>query len=372
MIYRSFQDKKLSALGMGGMRLPMQDGAIDEAAVFEMVDCAMAGGVNYYDTAWGYHDGQSEIVMGKALRRHPRDSYYIATKFPGYDLRNMDKVERIFEEQLRKTGMEYFDFYLFHNVNELNIDHYLDDEKYGIYSYLKKQRANGRIRHLGFSAHGSLEVMERFLAAYGKDMEFCQLQLNWVDWEFQKAKEKVALLRRWNIPVWVMEPVRGGKLAALSRENTAKLRALRRSETAPGWAFRFIQTLDEVVVTLSGMSNMQQMQENIRTFETSQPLNSEEWATLLDIGREMTRGVPCTACRYCTTHCPQGLDIPTLMELYNEHAFAGSGFLIPMRLKVLGKGKQPADCLGCRGCEALCPQGIKISEVLGDFAGKLK
>lgn len=374
MIYRSFQDLKLSALGMGCMRLPVVDGkdiCIDEAAVARMVDYAMEHGVNYYDTAWGYHGGQSELAMGKALNRHPRESYYIADKFPGYDLRNMDKVESIFEEQLRKTGMEYFDFYLFHNVNELNIDCYLDDETYGIYTYLKQQKENGRIRHLGFSAHGSLQVMERFLAAYGKDMEFCQIQLNWVDWDFQKAKEKLELLRRWNIPVWVMEPLRGGKLAALSAENTAKLTALRPEESVPGWAFRFLQSLDQVVVTLSGMSDLAQLQENIRTFETHRPLNSEEWGALMDLSRELTRGVPCTACRYCTTHCPQGLDIPGLIELNNEHAFAGSGFLVPMRLKVLGKGKQPADCLGCRSCEAVCPQNIKISEVLRDFAGRL-
>ncbi|MBR2934506.1 MAG: aldo/keto reductase [Oscillospiraceae bacterium] len=373
MVYRTFQNIKLSALGMGGMRLPvLEDKSVDQSAVNDMVDCAMAGGINYYDTAWGYHNGQSETALGAALRRYPRERYYIADKFPGYDLRNMDKVESIFPEQLNRTGMEYFDFYLFHNVNELNIDCYLDDEQYGIYTYLMQQKANGRIRHLGFSAHGDLPVLERFLEAYGKDMEFCQLQINWVDWEFQKAKEKVELLRKWNIPVWVMEPLRGGKLAALNSEHEEKLRALRPEETTPGWAFRFLQTLDDVVVTLSGMSDLEQVKANVCTFNTEQPLNGQEWDTLLGMGRELTRGVPCTACRYCTTHCPQGLDIPQLLELYNEHAFAGSGFLIPMRLKVQGRGKQPSDCLGCRSCEAVCPQNIKISDVLSDFAQKLK
>lgn len=372
MIYRTFQELKLSALGMGGMRLPVrEDKSVDEAAVCEMVDCAMAGGVNYYDTAWGYHNGQSEVALGGALRRYPRESYYVADKFPGYDLRNMDKVESIFPEQLKRTGMEYFDFYLFHNVNELNIDHYLDDEQYGIYTYLKKQKADGRIRHLGFSAHGNLEVMERFLNAYGKDVEFCQLQINWVDWEFQQAREKVELLRRWNIPVWVMEPLRGGRLTALAPEYEEKLRVLRPGETTPGWAFRFIQTMDDVVVTLSGMSNVEQMRENIRTFEMHEPLSGQEWDTLLALGRELTKGVPCTACRYCTEHCPQGLDIPQLLELYNEQSFGGNGFLVPMRLKVMGKEKHPSNCLGCRSCEAVCPQNIKISEALRDFAGKL-
>ena len=175
MIYKDFQGMKLSALGFGAMRLPVidgDDGRIDEAAALRMVDTAMQNGINYYDTAWGYHGENSELVMGKALSRYPRDSFYVATKFPGYDPSNWGKVEEIFERQLEKLGVEYFDFYLFHNVCEMNIDAYLDDEKYGIYSYLMKQKQNGRIRHLGFSCHGSMPVLQRFLDAYGKDMEF--------------------------------------------------------------------------------------------------------------------------------------------------------------------------------------------------------
>ena len=178
---------------MGAMRLPTIDGddsRIDEAASEKMVARAMEKGINYYDTAWGYHGEHSELVMGKLLNKYPRDSYYLATKFPGYDLANMDKVESIFERQLEKCGVSYFDFYLFHNVCEMNIDAYLD-QKYGIFDYLMKQKENGRIRHLGFSAHGSVEVMKRFLDAYGKHMEFCQIQMNYLDWTFQDAKGKV-------------------------------------------------------------------------------------------------------------------------------------------------------------------------------------
>ena len=185
MIYRDFQDLRLSNLGMGCMRLPVVDGDdanIDEKAAFRMVDAAMAAGVNYYDTAWGYHEGQSELAVGRALARYPREKFYLADKFPGYDLGNFGKVEAIFEEQLRKCGVEYFDFYLFHNVCELNIEAYLAEETYGTYAYLTEQKRRGRIRHLGFSAHGSVEVISRFLEAYGKDMEFCQLQVNWLDW----------------------------------------------------------------------------------------------------------------------------------------------------------------------------------------------
>ena len=376
MIYHVFQDIQLSNLGFGAMRLPVLDGddtKIDEAQTFRMVDAAMAGGVNYYDTAWGYHDGHSEVVLGKALSRFPRERFYIADKFPGYDLSNFGKAEQIFEEQLRRCQVDYFDFYLFHNVCELNIEQYLDDAKYKTWSYLIEQKHNGRIRHLGFSAHGSVDVIRRFLDAYGKDMEFCQLQLNWLDWEFQGGKDKVALLKDWNIPVWVMEPLRGGKLAALPEENAAMLRHFRPDESVPGWAFRFLQGIPAVTVILSGMSDETQMNENLRTFATDEPLNTEETAALLSLGAQMTKrtALPCTACRYCTSHCPQELNIPWLLELYNEHVFTGGGFLAPMALMSLPEEKKPSACIGCRSCEQVCPQQIKISEAMQDFCAKL-
>lgn len=375
MIYRNFQDLKLSALGMGAMRLPVVDGddaRIDGAAAFEMVDLAMKSGVNYYDTAWGYHNGNSELVMGKALARYPRESFYLATKFPGYDLSNMPKVQEIFEKQLEKCQVEYFDFYLFHNVCEMNIDAYLDPQ-YGIYEYLLEQKKNGRIRHLGFSAHGDYQVIQRFLDAYGKDMEFCQLQLNYLDWEFQNAKQKVELLDQWNIPVWVMEPLRGGKLASLASEDEEKLKALRPEEGIPAWAFRYLQSLPSVKVILSGMSNRRQMEENIQTFAEDKPLNAKELETIHSIADSMVKKIvlPCTACHYCTSHCPQGLDIPGLLALYNEHCFTQGGFIAPMALSAIPAEKQPSACIGCRSCEAVCPQGIKISEAMVDFTAKL-
>ena len=376
MIYRDFQDMKLSALGFGSMRLPVVDGndaQIDEAAALAMVDYALAHGVNYFDIAWGYHSGNSELVMGKALARYPREKFFLATKFPGYDLANMDKVEAIFEKQLEKCRVDYFDFYLFHNVCEMNIDAYLDP-KYGIHEYLMQQKAAGRIRHLGFSAHGAYPVLKRFLDAYGKDMEFCQLQINYLDWDFQDAKAKVELLREHNIPVWVMEPLRGGKLARLAPEYEARLKSLRPQESVPAWAFRFLQSLPTVAVTLSGMSNMEQIKANIAIFEEDKPLTATEMEALLAIAREMTQKIalPCTACHYCVSHCPQGLDIPRLLELYNEHCFTGGGFIAPMALAAVPEDKLPSACLGCRSCEAVCPQQIKISEAMADFAQKLR
>lgn len=375
MVYKDFQGLRLSALGLGAMRLPAagdNQSEINEAETEKMVAYAMEHGINYYDTAWGYHDGNSETVIGKALHRYPRDSYYLATKFPGYDLSNMDKVEEIFEKQLEKCGVDYFDFYLFHNVCEMNIDAYLDP-KYGIFDYLIRQKENGRIRHLGFSAHGSCEVIQRFLDAYGAYMEFGQLQLNWIDWTFQNAKEKVELLTKYQIPVWVMEPLRGGKLASISDDAAQKLRALRPDEEVPAWAFRFLQGIKGVTMILSGMSTMEQLQSNIQTFETEQKLNQTELDTLLGIAQEMIQKIlPCTACRYCTAHCPKGLDIPKLLELYNEHCFTGGGFIAPMALMTIPQEKHPSACIGCRSCEAVCPQQIKISEAMADFQEKLK
>ena len=376
MIYKAFQDLKLSALGMGCMRLPVVDGKddqVDQAAVEEMVAYAMSNGVNYYDTAWGYHSGNSELAIGKVLAAYPRESFYLADKFPGYDLSNMDKVADIFEAQLKKCQVEYFDFYLFHNVCEMNIDAYLDP-KYGILNYLLEQKKNGRIRHLGFSCHGAMPVLKRFLEAYGEHMEFCQLQLNYVDWTFQGCKEKVELLEEYHIPVWVMEPLRGGRLAKLTQEEGAVLKKLRPQETIPAWAFRFLQTIPGVVVTLSGMSDLEQTRANLETFSTEAPLNDMEWEALLALGRSMTgpAALACTACRYCVSHCPQGLDIPDLLALYNEHRFTGGGFIAPMALSAIPKDKQPSACIGCRSCEAVCPQQLKISEAMADFTARLK
>lgn len=376
MIYRDFQGLRLSALGFGTMRLPVIDGEyakIDESAAAEMFDYAISHGVNYFDTAWGYHEGNSERAVGKILSAYPRDSFYLASKFPGYDLANIDKVEEIFEEQLKKCRVDHFDFYLFHNVCELNIDAYLD-EKHGIFAYLKKQKENGRIRHLGFSAHGAYSVIERFLQAYGRDMEFCQLQLNYLDWTFQDAKAKVELARSYGLPVWVMEPLRGGKLASLPADAESKLKALRPQESIPAWAFRFLQTVPDVCVTLSGMSDFEQVKQNIATFEEDLPLSEREWDALQEIAREMTgkKTLPCTACRYCTSHCPKGLDIPELIKLYNEHSFTGGGFIAPMRIGTLPEEKRPGACIGCRSCERVCPQQIKISEMMKDFAARLQ
>ncbi len=363
MIYRNFKGLQLSALGFGTMRLPTIDGdnaRIDENAAGEMFDYAIEHGVNYFDTAWGYHGGQSEISVGKLLSKYPRESFYLASKFPGYDRDNLARAAEIFEKQLEKCRVEYFDFYLAHTVSEQNIEYYLDPQ-YAFHDFLASLKASGKVRHLGFSVHASLETTKRFLDAFGDLMEFCQVQLNWIDWEYQKACDKVELLAERNIPVWVMEPLRGGKLANLEQKYVDRLAALRPDETVPAWSFRYLQTIPGVTVTLSGMSDFNQIAQNIKTFETDAPLNEQEMAALYEIASNMTATVPCTTCRYCVEKCPMELKIPELIKVYNDHLFSGRDFA------KIGEEMRPSACIACRGCEEVCPQQIKISEVFADF-----
>jgi len=377
MIYKEFQNIKLSGLGLGMMRLPVIDGndeKIDKSAAAEMIDYAYKNGINYFDTAWGYHNGNSEIIAGKYLSKYPRESFYMATKFPGYDNSNMPKVKEIFEKQLEKCQTEYFDFYLFHNVYEGNIDDYLNP-KFGILDYLLEQKKNGRIKHLGFSCHGSIEVLKKFLDAYGKYMEFCQLQINYMDWHFQKADEKVKMCNEYKVPVWVMEPLRGGKLAKVARSMEDELKAMRNGESVPGWAFRFLQSIPGVTMVLSGMSSMEQLKENIKIWEENKPLNETEFNSLLELIDKETKkaGLPCTACHYCTSHCPKELPIPELIAFYNEHLTTkeGMSFIAPMGVAAMAEEKRPANCIGCKSCEQVCPQQIKISEMMKDFSSMI-
>ncbi|MGN0681037.1 MAG: aldo/keto reductase [Candidatus Fimisoma sp.] len=376
MIYNDFGNLKLSALGMGNMRLPVRNGNdndIDVETAREMISFCMKSGINYYDTAYGYHGGNSELVVGELLKEYERSSFYLASKFPGYDLSNMTRVEEIFEEQLKKCRVEYFDFYMFHNVCEMNIDEYLNPE-YGIFNYLMEQKKKGRIRHLGFSTHGDINCITRFLEAYGEHMEFCQIELNYFDYRFQNAKGKVRLLEEWNIPVWVMEPVRGGQLAELTPDAEARMREARPDEDIPAWAFRFLQSIPGVTVTLSGMSDMKQLKANISTYDESKPLDEAEMEMILGIADEMIRrtAVPCTGCHYCISKCPKGLDIPFLLKQYNEAMVSGAGdFIASMALSSIPADKQPECCINCHSCERVCPQTIKIPEELKKFAAKM-
>ena len=372
MIYKQFQDKQLSMLGFGTMRLPLLSNGvtIDEQQVAEMTAYAIAHGVNYFDTAYPYHQGNSERVIGKVLKNYPRESFYLADKYPGHQIASSYDPAAIFEAQLEKCGVEYFDFYLLHNVYERSIETYMDPQ-WGILDYFLEQKRLGRIKHLGFSTHGSIPTMEKFLDYCGQHMEFCQIQLNYLDWTLQDAKGKCELLAKHNIPVWVMEPVRGGKLASLSEDAEAQLKGLRPDETIPAWCFRWLQGVEGVTMVLSGMSNMAQMEDNVKTFESAKPLSESETDLLMDIAEKLKNAVPCTACRYCCDGCPMELDIPTLLALYNDLKVTPS-FLLGMRVEALPPEKRPTACIGCGACVSICPQNINIPEKLADMADILK
>ncbi|MBQ2376761.1 MAG: aldo/keto reductase, partial [Clostridia bacterium] len=268
-----------------------------------------------------------------------------------------------------KCGVDYFDFYLLHNVYENSLDVYMD-EKWGIFEYFKEQKKLGRIKHLGFSTHATTETMKKILDVMGDDMEFCQIQLNYVDYTLQDGIGKIKLLGDRNIPIWVMEPVRGGKLCRLSDKDETVLRDLRPNESIAAWGFRFLQDIPGVKMVLSGMSSMEQMHDNVKTFEKAIPLSEKERAALLNIAEQLKDSIPCTACRYCTDSCPAGLDIPMLIANYNELRFDPS-VNTSMRLDALPDDKLPTACISCGKCTQICPQKIDIPAVMKAFSQKL-
>ncbi|MBQ7276466.1 MAG: aldo/keto reductase [Bacilli bacterium] len=372
MLYNNFKECKISRLGFGLMRLPVNsDGTINKKETEKMIDYAIAHGVNYFDTAWPYHGGMSEIICSQILNKYPRDSYFLATKFPGHQIISNMNVQEIFEEQLKKCNTTYFDFYLLHNVYEGSIDRYLDKEL-NIIPYLIEQKKKGRIKHLGFSSHGDLDIIKRIIDLYPNDLEFCQLQINYVDWTLQKAKEKYDYITSLGLGVWVMETVRGGKLATLDSEFRDKLKARRKDESIPSWALRFILKLENVKVMLSGMSSYEQMIDNIKTMENDKPLTDEEFIFLIELGKELSYGIPCTSCKYCTSGCPKGLNIPRLLSFYNDLKYQKNIINVSMKIEALEKEKQPSACISCKKCTTICPQKIDIPKYLHLLADEIE
>ncbi len=382
MIYKPFQNTEMSTLGLGAMRLPTvgQKGPIDEEKARELIEYAYEHGVNYFDTAYRYHSGESEPFVGKVLEQYPRKTWRLASKMPGHmmEYRN-GKVEfvgylsgekpmtidGIFQDQLERCRVDYFDFYLLHNVCESSYGFYTDEEL-RVVEYLFKQKEAGRIRHLGFSAHGRAETIERFLDWNG-NFEFAQIQLNYLDWTLQSAGKSYELLTKRGIPVIVMEPCRGGRLASLNAEANALLKRARPEDSIASWAFRYLQALDNVQVVLSGMSNMEQLKENIALFSKRDPVTQPERALLNEAVAAVGDMVPCTACRYCCDGCPSALDIPNLISLFNEMQF-GNTARVKAELKEMDPEEMPEACIACGACVRVCPQGIDIPEVLRKFA----
>ena len=389
MYYKEIAGVKVSALGMGNMRLPTldgQDNRIDKEKAQEIIDYAMSHGINYYDTAYRYHGGQSERFIGDALKRYPRDSFLLASKFPGHMMVKKgggvvgftsglagwpdNTVAGVFAEQLEKCQVDYFDFYLLHNVSEKSLEIY-DDPELQVVEFVKKQKAEGKIRHLGFSSHASsAATIDDFLTRHEGVFDFVQIQLNYLDWKLQDAKSKVEVIGRHGLKVVVMEGVRGGRLAALPEEQMAKLRAVRESDSAARWAHRWLQSIPEVAVVLSGMTTLDQIRENVETFAAPEALNQAEGALLTEVADSMLNWVPCTGCRYCTEGCPMELDIPKIIAAYN--GVKNGDFMSRYDPDTTDSAMDPRRCVGCGSCAAICPQGIKIPAIMAEFAEMLK
>lgn len=359
--------EEVSLLGFGAMRLPTQEnGTIDREKAGKLVDVLYQGGVNYFDTAYVYHQGESEEFLGEALQKYPRDSFYLATKTPGHLINPDYDPADAFERQIRRCRTDYFDFYLLHNVMESSLPTYTD-QKLKVMDYLLEQKAKGRIRHLGISSHGQLEMLESYLKEFGKELEFVQLQINYLDWSLQQAGEKYDLVTEMGLPVIVMEPCRGGRLAELDAESEEKLKTLRPQDSIPSWAFRFAGSLPNVSVVLSGMTTLAHAEDNLKTFCHFEALSQSEQDLLADIAKKMMNIVPCTACRYCCDGCPMQLDIPYLLKLYNDARFSPT-MMSGMVINALPQEKRPAACIGCGACAQVCPQHIDIPAALSDLA----
>jgi predicted aldo/keto reductase-like oxidoreductase len=361
---RSLKNGQLSLLGFGLMRLPCENGSgkIDTAQAMTMVDVALEQGINYFDTAYMYHEGNSELFTGEALSRHNRDSYNLATKMPLMTVKTRADVERIFNEQLKKCRTAYFDFYLLHNINQSNLS---TAEQNDVYEQLKEKQKQGLIRHLGFSFHDRPELLRRVVEKY--DWDFAQIQLNYLDWELQNAKEQYEILTQKNIPVNVMEPVRGGSLAKLC-DTAIKIFADADPKASPAsWAIRYAASLPNVQVVLSGMSNMEQLKDNIGTMNPFKPLTEGEYQVIEKAltAYRASATVPCTSCRYCMD-CPEGVEIPKNLAVYNNYQTALAGkhpmgsSLFETEYRLLGEKAQAASCVACGQCSSRCPQHIEI------------
>ena len=365
MQYKKFKSSaKLSILGMGAMRLPVvggDQGNIDYEKAKAIIDRAYQGGVNYYDTAYIYHNGKSEEFLGKALAEYPRESYYVADKF---NLQAEPDYKKQFPEQLSRLNMEYIDFYLIHGIQDAWMDQFLECGALRYFDELKKQ---GKIRNLGFSFHASPDSLRKLLKIYPWD--FVQIQLNYLDWYYGDAKELYEILEEAEIPIMIMEPVRGGKLANLTREAEAILKEADPEASIASWALRFVMSRPQVQVVLSGMSNLEQMEDNLHIFSETACLTEEEEALVKKAADEFRSkvGVGCTACRYCTPNCPIGLDIPKILSLYNDVKLVNEEWRATFA-DAMPEGKRPEDCIGCGACTGHCPQSLDVPAVMKEMA----
>lgn len=358
-------DKNPSLLGFGCMRFPTLEKDkpdIDEVLAEKMIDYAYSHGVTYYDTAYPYHHGLSEQFIGKALKKYPRDSFFLASKMPSWLIRSQADAKRIFQEQLQKCQVEYFDFYLCHALSK---DNYKPYQLPGVMDFLRQMKTEGKIRHLGFSFHDTPEVLAEILES--QEWDFVQIQCNYLDWTLQNAQKQYELIEKKGIPCIIMEPVRGGTLATLCEESRTIFRNADPKSSIASWAIRYAASKPNAMVVLSGMSNEIQTKDNIRTMSNFRPIDEEDQAVIDQALAAFlsNRTIPCTGCRYCMP-CPQGVDIPRMFALYNEYALShyGDGFIESYEEETQ---YQSSHCIACGQCKKRCPQKIDISTRMNEI-----
>jgi predicted aldo/keto reductase-like oxidoreductase len=370
MIYRKMEKLgvQTSLLGFGCMRLPLTpEKTIDEERTAQMFDAAYRAGVTYYDTAYNYHDGQSERMVGKMLARYPRDSFFVATKLPMYIIKTLAQAKEIFEEQRKKLGMDRIDFYLLHTLNHNTFDLAVRE---GIVEYCEQLKKEGKIRFLGFSFHDEYETFERILNY--RDWDFCQIQYNYRDRRFQAGDKGYELAAKKGVPMVVMEPIRGGQLSSLPPDVTAPFREVTPGASDASFALRWVADHPNVKVILSGMSSEEQMADNLHTFEKPWPLNEAEQKAILEAGKRLDSRmkIGCTGCRYCMP-CPNGVDIPGNFRVWNSYGMYGVGDGPRFEWTHMPTEAKASACLRCGQCETKCPQHLPIMNSLAKLQEEL-
>jgi len=357
-----------SLLGFGCMRFPTKDGKIDEVRAEQMIDNAIARGVNYIDTAFPYHNGESEPFVGKVLKKYPRDSFYVATKLPCWEIKKPEDTDRIFKLQLEHLQMEYVDFYLLHALNR---DSFHKMVELGALDYCIEMKKQGKIKNLGFSFHDSYEAFEE-IASY-RDWDFCQIQFNYMDTNEQAGLKGYELTEKLNIPLVIMEPIKGGSLANLPEEVMTELRAIRPDASNASWALRWVASFPNIRVVLSGMSDEKQTEDNLNTFTGFEPLSEEEKKAIENLAEQLRKRVNngCTGCRYCMP-CPMGVNIPRNFSIWNTYGMYGDkGGTKWQWNHGISDAEKPSNCIECGACEAACPQHLNIREDLKKVEAEL-
>lgn len=351
-----------SLLGFGCMRFPTtKEGKIDEPEAERMLDKAIAEGVNYIDTAYPYHGGESELVVGRVLKKYDRNSFYLATKLPCWEVHKTEDIDRLFQEQLDKLQTEYIDFYLMHALNRGSFD---DMVKLGCIEKLEQFQREGKIKYLGFSFHDGYDAFE-YILNY-RDWDFCQIQLNYMDTEEQAGMRGYALAEKKKVPLVIMEPIKGGSLAAFAEDITEIFRKLDDKASVASYALRWVGSLPNVKVILSGMSTMDQVEDNLKTFADFKPLNEQEKKTIDEIVTLINSRVQngCTGCRYCMP-CPAGVNIPGCFSAWNRYHMYQNYNVVRWQWETeLGEKQQAKNCVQCGKCEQSCPQKLSIREDL--------